>query len=136
MSELIEQTAPSRGFVRGSSEQMKRLRNRPGAPERVAAIREEMREADRVQAMNVAAIRKAADLTQTELAGRLGVGQSVVSRTERGEDMLLSTLANYLAATGADAASIVVSVNGINVEFDLIAAARRRAETSKSGPAS
>lgn len=133
MSELTEQTAPSRGFVRGSSEQLKRLRDRPGAPERVAAIREGMRKADRVHAMSVAAIRKAADLTQNELADRLGVGQSVVSRTERGEDMLLSTLANYLAATGADAASIVVSVNGINVELDLIPAARRRTETSRPG---
>lgn len=120
------QESPSRGFVRGSSERMERLRQRPGATERVAAIREEMRAVDRVRAMNIAAIRKAADLTQMELAHRLSVGQSVVSRTERSEDMLLSTLANYLSATGADAASILVRVNGIEVELDLMNPAREK----------
>jgi hypothetical protein len=43
----------------------------------------------------------------------------VVSKTERSNDMLLSTLANYLAATGAETASIVVRVHGVEVELDL-----------------
>lgn len=111
-------TNPSRGFVRGN-ERLKRLRERPGAKERVAEFREGMREMDRIYAMNIAAIRRAADCTQVEIAERLGVGQSVVSRTERSDDMLLSTLANYLAATGAESARIVVRVRGVDVELDL-----------------
>lgn len=117
---MTEQTAsaPTRGFVQGG-DHLERLRNRPGALERVNSIREGMREMDRVHAMNLAAIRKAADYTQVELAERLGVGQGVVSRTERSKDILLSTLANYLSATGAESASIVVRVHGIDVELDL-----------------
>ena len=37
---------------------------------------------DRVYAMNLAMIRKAAQLTQVEVARRLGVGQAAVSRME------------------------------------------------------
>lgn len=111
-------TAPTSGFVRGNS-RLQQLLKRPGAQERVSKIREGMREMDRIHAMNIAAIRKAADCTQVELAERLGVGQSVVSRTERSNDMLLSTLANYIAATGAESASIVVRVHDVDVELDL-----------------
>jgi transcriptional regulator with XRE-family HTH domain len=74
---------------------------------------------DRVYAMNLAMIRKAAQLTQVEVAKRLGVGQAAVSRMENRGDMLLSTLYDYLTATGADAASIVVVVHGQRIELDL-----------------
>ena len=61
-------------------------------------------EMDRVYAMNLAMIRKAAQMTQVEVARKLGVGQGVVSRLEHRGDMLLSTLYDYLTATGADSA--------------------------------
>ncbi len=76
-------------------------------------------EMDRVYAMNLAMIRKAAQMTQVEVARKLGVGQGVVSRLEHRGDMLLSTLYDYLTATGADAASIVVTVHGRRIELDL-----------------
>lgn len=44
--------------------------------------------------------RRAADLTQQELADRLGMKQSAIARLERAEDTKLSTLWNYLAACG------------------------------------
>lgn len=75
---------------------------------------------DVLHATSIAEIRRAAHQTQAEVAERLGVGQSVVSRTERNGDMLLSTLAGYLAATGAESASIVVRVHGMDVELDLL----------------
>jgi len=56
-------------FLAGD-ERVGRLREKPGMVEDVASAREEMREADRVYAMGLAAIRRAADLTQTELARR------------------------------------------------------------------
>jgi hypothetical protein len=74
---------------------------------------------DRVYAMNLAMIRKAAQMTQVEVARKLGVGQGVVSRLEHRDDMLLSTLYDYLMATGAEGASIVVVVHGHRIELDL-----------------
>jgi hypothetical protein len=54
-----------------------------------------------------------------EVAEKLGVGQAVVSRLERRSDMLLSTLADYLHATGAEHPRIVVVLNRMEVELDL-----------------
>ena len=69
--------------------------------------------------MNLAMIRKAAQMTQVEVARKLGVGQGAISRLENRGDMLLSTLYDYLTATGAEAASIVVTVHGHKIELDL-----------------
>jgi transcriptional regulator with XRE-family HTH domain len=69
--------------------------------------------------MNLAMIRKAAQMTQVEVARKLGVGQGAISRLENRTDMLLSTLYDYLTATGADGASIVVTVRGRKIELDL-----------------
>lgn len=95
-----------------------RLRARRGAIGRVDRIRAEMTEADRAYAENLAAVRKAADLTQVELAKAMGVAQSEISRIESRPDMLLSTLASYLAAAG-DRPRVVVTIAGHDVEIDL-----------------
>ncbi|MFI5839658.1 helix-turn-helix domain-containing protein [Catenuloplanes sp. NPDC051500] len=95
-----------------------RLKARRGASERVGRIRGEMAEADRQYAENLASIRKAADLTQVELAKLMGVAQSEISRIESRPDMLLSTLAGYLAAAG-DRPRVVVTIAGQDVEIDL-----------------
>lgn len=85
----------------------------------VEKVLEEMIEDDRVYAMNLAAIRKAGELTQVQLAERLGVGQDVVSRTERRPDMLLKTLRDYLAAAGAEDIAITMTVSGRRIELAL-----------------
>jgi predicted transcriptional regulator len=64
------------------------------------------------------AIRKAADLTQVELATQMGVAQSEISRIEKRHDMLLSTLTSYLSAAG-ERPRVVVTVHGKDVELDL-----------------
>jgi len=48
----------------------------------------------------------------------MGVPQSVISRIERQEDMLLSTLTDYLSAAG-ERPRVVVTVNGQDVEYEL-----------------
>ena len=53
--------------------------------------------------IDLAAIRRATGLTQTELARSLGVGQAQISKIERQSDMLISTLASYLAPLGVAA---------------------------------
>jgi transcriptional regulator with XRE-family HTH domain len=45
---------------------------------------------DRVHALNLAMIRKAAELTQEELAERLGARQGDISRIENRSDLLLT----------------------------------------------
>lgn len=105
-------------FVRGN-DIIDRLAADPLIADDIAAADAQVEEMDRIYAMNLAMIRKAAQMTQVEVARKLGVGQGVVSRLDRRSDMLLSTLYDYLTATGADSASIVVTVHGRRVELDL-----------------
>lgn len=109
---------PEPVFVRGN-EHLDRLMADPQIAADVAQANTDAEEMDRVYAMNLAMIRKAAQMTQVEVARKLGVGQGAISRLEKRGDMLLSTLYDYLTATGADAASIVISVRGHKVELDL-----------------
>jgi len=50
--------------------------------------------------LHLAELRKARQLTQVELAKRLGIAQSEVSRIEHRTDMHLSTLGNAIEAMG------------------------------------
>jgi len=101
-----------------ASAKLDNLLARPGMVERVAEIREQMETVDRAYAQSLVAIRKAADLTQVELATQMGVAQSEISRIEKRHDMLLSTLTSYLSAAG-EHPRMVVTVNGKDVELDL-----------------
>lgn len=111
-------------FVRGN-DRLKRMLAKPGMQDAVTARRAKMRDADRAHAMGLAALRKAAELTQTELARTLGISQAAVAKTEQREDLLLSTLAAYIEALGGQA-HIVISFNGEEVDLDL-GALRRNA---------
>ncbi|WP_433514800.1 helix-turn-helix domain-containing protein [Nonomuraea sp. CA-143628] len=111
-------TEPDNTFVRGN-EHLDRLLADPELAADVAQAHEAAEEMDRAYAMNLAMIRKAGQMTQVEVARKLGVGQAVVSRLENRSDMLLSTLFDYLTATGAESASIVVTVHGRRIELDL-----------------
>ena len=53
------------------------------------------------------------------LAAALGVEQAAVSKIERRHDLLLSTLREYLTATGAQHPRIVVEKDGVEVSLDL-----------------
>lgn len=115
---MSENTTPQSAFERGN-EHLDRLLADPQLSADVAQAHAEAEEMDRIYAMNLAMIRKAAQMTQVEVARKLGVGQGAISRLENRGDMLLSTLYDYLTATGADAASIVVTVHGHKIELDL-----------------
>lgn len=101
------------------NQRLRRMREDPERAARVAVIREGMREMDRHYAVNLAAIRKAAALTQTEIATRLGISQGSVSKIEGQQDWLLSTLADYMRAAGVENARLAVTVNGEDMEFTL-----------------
>jgi DNA-binding transcriptional regulator YiaG len=93
-------------FIRGN-DRINQLSERPDLAPGVKRAREEMEAADRAYAMGLAALRQAAELTQVELARKLGVTQAAVSRMEQPHDLLLSTLNAYLEAVGGHARMIV-----------------------------
>lgn len=68
--------------------------------------------------IDLRAIRRATGLTQIELAANLGLGQAQISKVERQDDMLISTLASYLKALGVNA-SLVIEVGNQIVTYDL-----------------
>jgi hypothetical protein len=63
---------------------------------------------DRVHAMCLAMVREAGKRTPAEIARTLNMTQGSLSQMERRDDMLLSTLRNCLAATGAENPRILV----------------------------
>ncbi len=105
-------------FVRGN-ERVERLANRSDIAAGVAKTRRRMAEADRTYAEGLAALRKAAALTQASLAEKLGVSQAAISQVEQRHDMLLSTLNSYLEAMGGHATVTVEFKDGHAVELDL-----------------
>ena len=107
-------------FIRGN-DRIQRLAERPDLADEVAQIRRDMEDADRTYAMGLAALRRAAELTQVELAKKLGVSQAAVSRIEQPHDLLLSTLNAYLQAVGGRARVIVEFADGHEVDLDLAA---------------
>lgn len=68
------------------------------SPETIEKIHHEVEE--EVLEMNLQAVRELAGKTQVDVARACGVAQSEVSRTERREDHLLSTLRRYVEALG------------------------------------
>ena len=69
---------------------------RPGAAERMAKAREATLEEIRLYEL-----RHAEAVSQAELAGRLEITQSAVSKLEHADDVRVSTLRQYLEALGA-----------------------------------
>src|SRR3984885_11736358 len=105
-------------LIRGN-DRINRLAQRPDIAAEVTQIRAGMAEADRTYAMGLAALRQAAELTQVELARRMGVTQAAISRMEQPHDLLLSTLNAYLQAVGGQASVIVRFADGHETELDL-----------------
>ncbi|MFE5699764.1 transcriptional regulator [Rhodococcus sp. ACS1] len=104
---------------RRANERIAELTAHSAITSEVERVRAETAEMNRVYVQTLADIRRAGDLTQTEVAKVLGVEQAAVSKIERRDDLLLSTLRQYLAATGAEHPRIVVEKNGIEVSLDL-----------------
>ncbi len=78
------------------SELRDKMMERPGAAESLERARAELDEEFRLYEL-----RRAEALSQVEVAGRLEVTQSAVSKLEHAEDVRVSTLRDYLEAVGA-----------------------------------
>jgi DNA-binding transcriptional regulator YiaG len=105
-------------FIRGN-DRINQLAQRPDIAAEVTQVRAGVAEADRTYAMGLAALRQAAELTQVELAHRMGVTQAAISRMEQPHDLLLSTLNSYLAAIGGTARMIVRFADGHEATLNL-----------------
>ena len=105
-------------FIRGN-DRISRLAQRPDIAAEVARVHADTADADRTYAMGLAALRQAAELTQVELARRMGVTQAAISRMEQPHDLLLSTLNSYLQAIGGTARMIVSFADGHETTLDL-----------------
>ena len=115
----MSKTKARSGFIDGTA-RLQELMQRPGFPDAVEEVRRDMREADAAHVVGLAMIRKAAQLTQADLASRMRVTQGAVARSEQREDMLLSTLHSYVAAAGARILVVVELADGrvARVELD------------------
>ena len=76
---------------------------RPGAAERLASLRKET-----LAEIDLFNMRRALDLSQTDVAEGLGISQAAVSQLEHSEDLKLSTLRRYLARLGAQLRLVAV----------------------------
>jgi len=74
------------------------------------------RTSELVQEMNLATLREATNVTQREIASKLGISQAAISKLEKRPDMLLSTLQKYIEAAGG-AISMMISLPGMKFEF-------------------
>jgi len=83
------------------------LESIPGINDNIAermAARDQM---EREHKIGLATIRRVAALTQAEVAKKMGIGQTSVSRIEQRDDILLSTMKHYFDALGADATIVI-----------------------------
>lgn len=78
---------------------------RPGAAERLAALREQT-----LAEIGLDALRRSTGATQADVAATLGVTQSAISQLEHSEDLRISTLRQYLR--GLDAHLRLIAVFG------------------------
>ena len=90
-----------------------------GSKERIARLKAEMEEEMRLEQL-----REALDLTQVRLAKLLGTSQANVSRLEKQNDMLLSTLRDYIRALGGELV-LSVRIGGGSVRLKGISDLRR-----------
>jgi DNA-binding XRE family transcriptional regulator len=105
-------------LIRGSD----RLTTMPGGTDirgGFGPIVDEMDQTDRGRRMRLAAVRHAANLTQAELAERIGIKQAALSGVENRGDLLLSTLASYLEAVGARDVVITAKLGDRPIELPL-----------------
>src|ERR1700742_3389884 len=75
-------------------------------------------------------LRELVGLTQLDVAERLKVGQTVISRIERRSDLLLSTIRSYLIAIGGSLDMRAVLETGTIIQLDAIVSKLAEADPS------
>lgn len=104
---------------RRANDRIAQLAADPLIAEDVQTFAAERERVNRIHARGLADIRKASNLTQQQMAQMLGTDQGTISKIEHRDDLLLSTLRQYLAATGAVHPKIVVEKDGVEITLEL-----------------
>lgn len=115
---MSNQGAKSMKF-RAANDRIAQLAADPLIADDVQEFAAERERVNRVHARGLADIRRASKLTQQQMAELLGTDQGTVSKIERRDDLLLSTLRHYLAAAGAVHPKIVVEKDGVEITLEL-----------------
>jgi len=89
-------------MARKFTELTARLHESPEALEQASRARERLAEELEAYQHTLGQIRRAREMTQTQLAMALEVGEREVSRIEHQADLFVSTLRSYLHALGGD----------------------------------
>lgn len=97
---------------------MAELESIPGIQQRVADLKPGYEAMERDHRIGLANLRTALALTQTEVAEKMGVKQTTLSRIEARPDILVSTLRSYLRAIGAEA-NLRIRIGDTTVEANL-----------------
>jgi DNA-binding XRE family transcriptional regulator len=106
------------GDIRGLIAEMDDV---PDARAGAARVLEEIAGAQAEHALGLQMLRATFGLTQTELAGALGISQANVAQTEHRGDMLVSTLRRYVETITGGELRLLVTVPGrAPLEFNLI----------------
>ncbi|MEL7083868.1 MAG: helix-turn-helix domain-containing protein [Cyanobacteria bacterium J06597_1] len=77
------------------------------------------------QELTLKELRQSLGLTQAEMADLLDIGQDSVSRLERRDDLLLSSLQNYIAAAGGQLRLIAEFPDRPAVDLSILTDARK-----------
>lgn len=85
----------------------------------VEEVEADQRQWAREYRSTLVALRKALHVTQSEVAERTGATQPEVSRLERRDDVLVSTLRAFVGALGADLELVARFADGHVVRIDL-----------------
>ncbi len=97
----------------------KKFKNLLDAMPKESRYRIERRKAELIQTMRIQELRKLSAVTQREMAECLAVRQPSISKLEHQDDMLLSTLRDYLSGLGANL-KIVAQFKDIELPIEFL----------------
>lgn len=105
-------------FIRGDTK-ADRLATDPFYAEDVAEVRAANQRSDTAYLNTLRQVRAVTNLSQAELAVKMGTDQGSISRIESRSDIKLSTLLAYVRAAGGTDLRLSFTTEGMPVEIDL-----------------
>lgn len=106
----------------------KKVLDAPGAPERVAEVEDELR-----LAAGLTALREQAELSQRDVAERIGVSQPRIAAIERASNVTIDVLSQYVDAIGGQ---LEINVRKGNRRIPLLSGAPRKHRSTDANASS
>lgn len=80
---------------------------------------------------SLGAVRRAVSMTQSQIGAHLGLPQNAISQLEKRSDLLVSTLARYVDALGAELDLIVRMKDGTEIIVETLGKTRKSVKTGR-----